>query len=213
MSKLKELGQLSTDDKEFILSMLDKLISAFIKRGEKEKELKEEKPKEAAVVETKEGIAADIAFETEKELKVEKPKEAVTRHYPREEEKTEGKRPKEEAAVVETKEGKDRCYFRRCKETDAIFEAEEAARAAKMEAATWYINGLACEREKCEEEPACFHEYSDPSDGSLYVTEQRRSVCERCYGLRALRDGKQFFGKDKKERRQYYEKYGNGGYD
>ena len=50
-SKLKELGQLTGEDKEFILSMLDKLISAFIKRGEKEKE----KPKEAAVVETKEG--------------------------------------------------------------------------------------------------------------------------------------------------------------
>ena len=66
-SKLKELGQLTGEDKEFILSMLDKLISAFIKRGEKEKEkekeLKEEKPKEAVVVETKEGIAADIAFE------------------------------------------------------------------------------------------------------------------------------------------------------
>ena len=70
MSKLKELGQLSTDDKEFILSMLDKLISAFIKRGEKEKE---REPKEAVIVETKEGIAADIAFEKEEKTE-EKPK-------------------------------------------------------------------------------------------------------------------------------------------
>ena len=55
-SKLLELGHLSTEDKEFILSMLDKLISAFIKRGEKEKEKEEADVNMAAAVEVVAGV-------------------------------------------------------------------------------------------------------------------------------------------------------------
>jgi len=59
-SRLLELSHLSTEDKEFILSMLDKLISAFIKRGEKEKK-----------DESKEADVAAVVAEEEKELKEE----------------------------------------------------------------------------------------------------------------------------------------------
>jgi hypothetical protein len=74
-SRLLELSHLSTEDKEFILSMLDKLISAFIKRGEKEKKDESKEADVAAAAaekaeKTKEVEVAVVA-EEEKELKKE----------------------------------------------------------------------------------------------------------------------------------------------
>ena len=80
-SKLLELGHLSTEDKEFILSMLDKLISA-VERGEKEKEKEKADVNMAAAVEVVAAVeacqaaavevvaAAEKAAETKEEAEV-----------------------------------------------------------------------------------------------------------------------------------------------
>jgi hypothetical protein len=80
-SRLLELSHLSTEDKEFILSMLDKLISAFTGRGGKEAtvvDVKETKAKKKDKKESnKEGIVDDAAAERgEKEIE-EKSKETA----------------------------------------------------------------------------------------------------------------------------------------